>query len=210
MERIQKRWGKNRLLSLMMAILIPLHLPQSAKAAEPLEQVKKILNAVSAILSDPGLQGPEKESERKQKVRRVIYEAFDFEEMAKESLGTHWSKLTPQQRKEFVELFGDLFERSYNRLVLKFLPERETVYGTETVEKGRALVKTTLVSKKNEQLPVDYRLISNGSTWEFFDVVVDEVSLATNYRTKFNKIIRTSSYESLVRKMKLKQEEESF
>lgn len=199
-----------RLILLVGAVIVLLTSSTPVLAGEPLERVKGTLEAVLAILNDPGLQGPEKEGERKAGVRQIIYDRFNFEEMAKESLGDHWKRLTEKQRKEFVDLFGDLFERSYNRLVLKFLPERETLYGIEFVDGDRALVRTTLVSKKNERLPVDYQLKKKGSEWDLYDVVIDGVSIVGNYRTQFNKIIRLQSYEALVKKMKLKQEEGAF
>lgn len=199
-----------RPILLVGTLIVLLASSTPALAGEPLERVKGTLEAALAVLNDPGLQGLEKEADRKAGVRKIIYDRFNFEEMAKESLGDHWKKLTAQQRKEFVDLFGDLFERSYNRLVLKFLPERETLYGTEVVDGDRALVKTTLVSKKNEKLPVDYQLKKKGPRWDLYDVVIDGVSIVGNYRTQFNKIIRLQSYEALVKKMKIKQEEESF
>jgi phospholipid transport system substrate-binding protein len=141
-------------------------------------------------------------------VRRIIYEAFDFREMSREVLGTQWAKLTPPQQEEFTELFGNLFERSYNRLVLRFLGERQTVYGATSVDNGRAVVRTTLVSKNDAKLPVDYQLLSNGERWAIYDVVIDGVSLAMNYRAQFTKILRTSSYETLIQRIKDKIEEE--
>jgi len=182
----------------------------TAVAGEPLEQVKATLEAASAILGDPKLAGPEKEEERREAVKKIIFDRFDLREMAARSLGDQWVKLTPSQQEEFVQVFGDLFQRSYTRLVLKFLPERRTLYGQERLDGSTALVKTTLVSQRNERLPVDYRLIRKGSRWAFFDVIIDGVSIVGNYRTQFSKIIRNSSYESLVRRMKLKQEQESF
>lgn len=182
----------------------------TAVAGEPLEQVKVTLEAASAILGDPKLAGPEKEGERREAIKKVIFDHFDLREMAARSLGDQWAKLTSSQQEEFVRVFGDLFQRSYTRLVLKFLPERRTLYGQEKLDGSTALVKTTLVSQRNERLPVDYRLIKKGSQWAFFDVIIDGVSIVGNYRTQFSKIIRSSSYESLVRRMKLKQEQESF
>lgn len=182
----------------------------NATAGEPLEQVKATLGAASGIMSDPKLEGQEKEEERREAVKKVIFDHFDLREMAERSLGNQWAKLTPQEREEFVQVFGDLFQRSYTRLVLKFLPERRTLYGQEALDGATALVKTTLVSRRNERLPVDYQLIKKGARWAFFDVIIDGVSIVGNYRTQFNKIIRNSSYESLIRRMKLKQEQESF
>jgi phospholipid transport system substrate-binding protein len=147
--------------------------------------------------------------ERKQRIRKIIFDAFDFAEMGRVVLGTHWAKLTPEQQTEFTSLFGDLFERSYNRLVLRVLPERETVYGAVSQEQDRAMVQTTLVVRRtNEQLPVNYRLLEKGGQWAIFDVVVDGVSLTLNYRAQFDKIIRSSSYESLIQKIKDRLEQE--
>jgi phospholipid transport system substrate-binding protein len=168
------------------------------------------MNAVSAIMDAPTLKGADKDQERKERVRQIIFEAFDFREMARESLGAHWGKLTRQQHDEFTDLFGNLFERSYNRLVLRFLGERSTVYGTASIQQDRAAVPTTLVSKRDAKLPVDYQLVRHGEGWAIYDVVIDGVSLASNYRAQFSQILRNSSYEALVQRIKSKLEEESL
>jgi phospholipid transport system substrate-binding protein len=195
--------------ALALVASIDLSLARPALAAAPQERVQATMNAVSAVLDDPTLQDADKDPERKQRVRQIILEAFDFQEMARESLGTYWGKLTPQQRDEFTGLFGTLFERSYNRLVLRFLGERTTVYGTESIQQERATVATTLVSKRDAKLPVDYQLVRHGEQWTIYDVVIDGISLAANYRAQFSKILRTSSYEELVQRIKTKLEEES-
>jgi phospholipid transport system substrate-binding protein len=141
-------------------------------------------------------------------VRTIIYGAFDFREMAKETLGTQWPKVTPAQQDEFVSLFGTLFERSYNRMIVRFLGERQTLYGAESLDNKRAIVQTTLVSKNEAKLPVDYRLVSSEQRWAIADVVIDGVSLATNYRAQFAKILRTSSFETLMQRIKDKIDEE--
>jgi phospholipid transport system substrate-binding protein len=198
-------------VALLVGILIALTGPPSAWAAGPQERIREVLAAVAAVLDDPQLQGPDKERERTQRVRGIIHDAFAFEEMAREALGAQWARLTPQQREAFVPLFGDLFERSYNRLVLKFLPGRQTRYGAEAVAQGRASVQTTLVvPKRQEQLGVEYRLVEQAQRWAVYDVVVDGVSIAANYRAQFDKILRTSSYDALVQQIKRKLEQESF
>jgi phospholipid transport system substrate-binding protein len=207
----QRRRRKSLWLALMLACLIALTVPRSASAARPQERIEELLDAVSAVLDDPRLQGPGNEVERQERVRKIIHDTFAFEEMAREALGTNWARLTPQQREEFIPLFGELFEHSYNRLVLKFLPGRQTSYGRESIEQDRAIVQTTLVvPQKKEQLAVDYRLIEKAQRWAVFDVVVDGVSTAGNYRAQFEKILRTSSYDMLVQQIKRKLEQGSF
>ncbi len=206
MSKDQKMSQKRiALLAFIMAILMPLLLSPAVIAAMPQERVHEILDAVSTVLQDPHLQGSDRAEERKQRVQQVIFDTFDFEEMARLALGASWDRLTSPQQTEFVGLFGQLFERSYNRLVLRILPERDTIYNREVIERDHASVQTILIRKKtHEQLPVEYRLIEKGERWAVFDVVVDGVSLTLNYRAQFDKIIRSASYGTLVEKIKAK------
>jgi phospholipid transport system substrate-binding protein len=174
-------------------------------AAGPEERVREILAAMSAVMHDPRLQGADHQLERTQQVRSIIVDAFDFAEMSRIALGAHWARLSAEQQTEFINLFGNLFERSYNRLVLRVLAERETMYGAVSHEEERATVQTTLVVRRtNEQLPVTYRLLDQGGHWAVFDVVVDGVSLTLNYRAQFDKIVRSASYGMLAEKIKAK------
>jgi len=88
------------------------------------------------------------------------------------------------------------------------LGERETLYGTTSVQQDRATVATTLIGKQDASLPVDYHLIRHGEQWAIYDMSIDGVSLAMNYRAQFSKIFRTSSYEVLAQRIKTKLEEE--
>jgi phospholipid transport system substrate-binding protein len=185
-----------------LALLVCASLPTPAWAAGPQEAIRQLVAAVSAVLDDPALQGSAKKVERRNRVARIIHDAFDFENMARESLGAQWAGLTPVQREEFARLFGDLFEQSYSLLVLRFLGERTTTYAGESIDGNRAVVRTFLTSEKDGKLPVEYRLASLGERWTVVDVVVDGVSLAVNYRVQFSKIIRTSSYETLLHRMR--------
>jgi phospholipid transport system substrate-binding protein len=211
MSQVRKRLAGYLVLGVLaLAGSLDLALARPVLGAGPQEHVQATLKAVSAVLEDPTLHGPDKDQERKQRVRQIIFASFDFREMARESLGTHWAKLTPSQHDEFTDLFGSLFERSYNRLVLRVLGERKTIYGTESIQQDRATVATTLVGRQDTKLPVDYRLVRHSAQWTIYDVAIDGVSLAMNYRAQFSKMLRTSSYEVLVERIKTKLEEESL
>jgi phospholipid transport system substrate-binding protein len=177
-------------------------LPALTWAAGPQERVRDLVAAVSAVLEDPALQGAARKPERQARIATIIHEAFDFESMARDALGPPWATLTEAQRAEFTRLFGDRFEQSYSLLVLRFLGERRTSYVSESIDGSRATVRTFLVSEKDGTLPVDYRLASRDGRWTVADVVVDGVSLAGNYRAQFSRILRTSSYETLLRRMR--------
>jgi phospholipid transport system substrate-binding protein len=179
-----------------------------ALAGAPQERVRQTVDAVSAVVNDPQLQTPSKEHDRGERVAKVVHESFEFGTMARVSLGPHWAGLAPEQRDRFVGLFAQLFERSYDRLVLRFLGGSTTTYGAESVDAERAMVKTVLLRKGGDELPVDYRLTADGGVWKISDVVVDGVSLAGNFRAQFDKTIRASSYDALVQRIETKLAEE--
>lgn len=187
---------------LVLALLGWASLPTPVWAARPQEAIRELIGAVSAVLDDPALQGPARKDERRERVGTIIHDTFHFEQMARESLGAQWSRLTPAQREEFTRLFGDRFQESYSLLVLRFLGERTTTYVDESIDGKLAVVRTFLFSEKDGKLPVEYRLAELGDRWTVEDVVVDGVSLTGNYRNQFNRIIRTSSYETLLRRMR--------
>jgi phospholipid transport system substrate-binding protein len=190
----------------MLALAWPLS--GEAREGAPVDQVRDILETALGILNDPALQGPEKKDEQRKQIRQLIASRFNYAEMAQRSLDSHWVKLTGQQRQEFVGLFGELFERSYSKLVLNSLRDQQIIYAGESVNGAQALVKTILVDKRGDRLPVDYQLQQQKGRWEMFDVVIDGVSIVGNYQSQFNKVIQTSSFSELVRKMRIKRDEE--
>ena len=171
-------------------------------------QVKETIDKVLAILRDPALKGPDKEELRRKKLKDAIYPRFDFSEMAKRSLATHWRDRTQKEREEFVTLFADLLEQSYHKK-LESYTDQEIIYSKEQIEDKFGLVATKIVSQKeNLDIPIDYKLMRQDGQWRVYDVVIEGVSLVSNYRGQFNRIIQTSSYAELVRKMRVKQEAE--
>lgn len=173
----------------------------------PKEQIKTTVDNVINILKDPKYKGESKAQQRRAALRTEISKVFDFEEMSKRTLGVYWKERTPQEKKEFVELFKDLLERSYSGKIESYTDE-EVVYTDERIENRYAEVKTKIITKERKEIPIDYRLYFTGNNWKVYDVVIEGVSLISNYRSQFNKIIRTQSYQELVKRMKTKQTEE--
>lgn len=181
-----------------------------ASTSETTDQVKSELDQLTVIVKDPTLQEKEKEATRKSMVRERILRWFDLQEMARRSLANHWTKRSGQERKEFVELFGDLFVESYTTLVVDHLGDQQVTYLSEQLDGQDATVRTKFLSKRNEPTFVDFTLLRRGNAWVPYDVVIDEVSIVGNYRTQFDKVIRDQSYDALTKKMRLKRESEGL
>ncbi|MDE2485230.1 MAG: ABC transporter substrate-binding protein [candidate division NC10 bacterium] len=181
-----------------------------AFASDTTDQVKTELDQLTAIVKDPALQEKAKEEARKSMVKERILRWFDLQEMARRSLANHWAKRSAQERKDFIELFGDLFVESYTTLVVDHLGDQRVTYLSEKTDTQDAIVKTKFLSKRNEPTFVDFTLLHRGNVWVPYDVVIDEVSIVGNYRKQFDKVIRDQSYEALVKKMRLKRESEGL
>jgi phospholipid transport system substrate-binding protein len=170
------------------------------------EQLRGSVDRVIQVLEDPKLKAEAKAAERRAALRKEAESIFDFTETAKRALGAHWRGLAPGQQQEFVSLFEDLLERAYVSKIEKYSGEKVTYLG-DTVEGDLATVKTKFTTKQGTDIPVDYRLLRRGDRWLVYDVFVEGVSLVANYRTQFDRIMRTGSYDELVRRMKASQAE---
>jgi phospholipid transport system substrate-binding protein len=183
--------------------------PGTAPAGEPQEKVRETVNAVLAVLQDKSLQGPDNMQKRREKMRQAVFQRFGFAEMAQRALGPYWQKRTPAERKEFVELFGELLERSYINKIESYTGEQTVQYTKETIEQdGHASVRTAVVNKRDLNVEVVYHLLQRNGDWQVYDVMIEGVSLVNNYRTQFHNIISQESYEALIKKLKLKLEQE--
>ena len=176
-----------------------------AWAVTPTEQLKGSIDKIIPILENPTLKGDDKLKERRAAIRRVATDVFDFTESARRALGPHWERRTAQERQEFSRLLGDLLERTFAARLEQYAGER-IQYTGESVDGNLATVKTRIITKGGAALAVDYEVLQRGDRWFVYDVWIEGVSLMQNYRAQFNKIIQTSSYEDLVRKLKAKQQ----
>ena len=164
-------------------------------------EIRQTVDKLLAILKDPQLKGEGKKNERRNKLREVIYQRFDFTDMAKRSLGSHWQRRSPEEQKEFVKLFTNLLEEayldkieSYNGEKVQYLKERE--------DNDYAEVDTKIVDQKGQEFSVDYRLHNVNGDWKVYDVLIEDVSLVNNYRAQFNRVLAKSSFEELLNRMK--------
>jgi phospholipid transport system substrate-binding protein len=178
----------------------------SAAAGVPTDQLKGAVERVLRTLDDPAFKGEARLPERRVAVRKIANEIFDFSEIAKRSMARHWQPLSEAQRTEFVGLFADLLERSYISKIETYGGEK-IQYTAERADGDFATVSTRIITKNGTEVPVDYRMIKRADRWLVYDVSIEGVSLVSNYRTQFNKIIQTTSYNELVSKLRNKQDE---
>jgi phospholipid transport system substrate-binding protein len=195
-------------ISLLSLVVLAL-LARPAHAGPPTEQLKAGIDRVLVILQDPALKQPGKAEERRQKIRVIANEVFDWTEIGKRALARHWQGRSPQEREEFSKLFADLLERSYVGKIEAYSGEK-ILYGEEAVDGDQATVRTKLLTKSGTQIPIDYQMQKLEERWRVYDVKIENVGLVANYRSQFNRIIQQSGFNDLMQRLKTKQEELQF
>ena len=192
-----------RILAAVVAVSVALLMaPAPSRAGDPTEQVRGAIDHVLEILKKKDLQAKERRAERRTLLREEISKAFDFDEMAKRSLGPAWRQRTPEERKEYVALFRQVLENSYLGKVEAYQGEK-IKYGKESVEEGRiATVETLIVTGKGQEIPLNYRMMKEKSEWRVYDVVIEEISLVNNYRSQFSGILQKSSFQDLLTRLR--------
>jgi phospholipid transport system substrate-binding protein len=185
-------------LILAMALLLMMG-PSAAWAGPPTEVTKNVIGQALNILNNPAYG----KSEKRRMVKSIVDPHFDYREMAKRSLGATWGSIGAGQRDEFVRLFSDLLESSYSDKIEKYAKNVRIDYTGEILDGQYAEVRTVVV-KPNDRIPLNYRLLNEGGTWKVYDVVIEGVSLVSNYRSQFSRIIHESSYAELVNRLRTK------
>lgn len=191
-----------RALSLGLAVTLAIF-QASAWAASPTDQLRVALEEMIRILDDPSLKPKAKAQERQARVREAASGVFDFDEIARRALGRHWRALSEPEREKFVGLFRALIEYSYLPKIALYQGERIRFVG-ESVDGNFAEVRSLLVTRKGQEIPVTYRLGQRDGHWLIFDILVEGISLVSNYRSQFNEIIQRASYRELVRRIERK------
>ncbi len=176
-----------------------------AWAGAPTDTLREYTEAVQKVLDDPALKTDERRMERRAAVRKLAIEAFDVQETAQRALGTHWQQRSPAEREEFVGLFADLLERSYIAKIDLYGGERLR-FTEERVDGDNAIVRARVTTKTGTEVPVEGRMHKKGDRWLIYDVAIENISLIANYRAQFDRIIRTSSYAELVKRLRTRGE----
>jgi phospholipid transport system substrate-binding protein len=168
-----------------------------AWAGPPTDQVRQYTDQVRKILDDPALRSTDKRAA----VRKVAIEIFDVNETARRALGPHWQARSASERNEFTQLFADLLERTYISKIDLYRGER-LQYTSEAVDGEFATVRAKVITNRGTEVPVEARMLKRSEHWLIYDIAIENVSLISNYRTQFDRIIRTASYGELVRRLK--------
>jgi len=186
----------------MMMSFVPVAPAWASLPQSPMQAVRSTIEDVIHILTNESLKQPERLTERRQEIERLIRERVSYEDMAKQALGAHWLTLEASERQEFIDLFVQLLRDSFAGKIDAYAGEH-VLYVSEQQNDRFAEVRTKLSGRKTDTL-LDFRMIDQAGVWLVYDVVIDGASIVHNYRAQFASIIRDASYVGLLERMREK------
>ena len=192
----------------MLALVIGLMLLVAGpvQAMTPTETVQGLVEQALQTAGQPPGGTAEAAEQRRVEIRRVSDGLFDLTEMSQRALGRHWADRSRTERDEFVKLFADLMARAYLGKIDRYAGEAITYVG-ERVDGDLATVNSRVITAKKSEVPIEYRLRRVGDRWAAYDVLIENVSLVGTYRSQFDRIIQTSSFAELVKRLRQKEQE---
>ena len=194
-----------RKATILSSVALVFGLLTPAWAGPPTDALREYTEAVQKVLDDPALKTEDRRNERRAAVRKLAAEAFDVQETARRALGTHWQQRTPAEREEFVQLFADLLEHTYIAKIDLYGGERLR-FTDERLDGDTAVVRAKVMTRQGTEVPVEGRMHRKADRWLIYDVVIENVSLIANYRAQFDRIIRTSSFAELIKRLRTRGE----
>ncbi|MPZ75762.1 MAG: ABC transporter substrate-binding protein [Deltaproteobacteria bacterium] len=189
------------LLRLLLVAFLLLGGALPLRAGAPTEEIRTAIDQGVKILKNADLANSKQKAQVINQLREIVFPLFDFAEMAKRSLGSHWRRISPAQQKEFVTVFTELLETTYADKIDLYEGQQVDYIG-ETIDQGYAEVNTRVIGKNGQSYSVDYKLHTVGGKWRIYDVVAENISLVNNYRSQFNRVVVNSSFEELIKKIK--------
>lgn len=199
MKCLEKYLGKIGTVLLVVFVLSG----GAAFASPAQDQLKQSVDAILAVLRTPELKGDAQKEKRREALGTLVEERFDFEKMSQLSLGKHWKERTESEKSEFVTLFSHLLKDTYITKIEAYTDER-VLFLSERIDNKKAQIDTKIITKTVE-IPINYRMFARESDqWRVYDLVIEGVSLISNYRSQFGQMLENDSFENLMGKLKQK------
>jgi phospholipid transport system substrate-binding protein len=176
----------------------------TAPAAEegPSDVIKLTVAEVIEVLGNG-----EPTASRRAKLETIVYARFDFPTMSRLVLARNWKRFSPEQQAEFVSEYKSYLANNYGERLDRYNQEKVEITGQRDEPRGDVTVHTKIVGGEFNGALVDYRLRGKTGTWLVIDVIVEGVSLVSNFRDQFKEVMSNGGPSGLLDALKKKNAE---
>jgi len=186
--------------ALVVASVAPVATAASAPA--PREVVQTVIDEGIRILQRDDLSVAVK----REQLQAMVEQYFDFETLSKLVLAQNWRKLSKEQRRAFTDVFKTHLALTYSKNIAEYDDESAVIVGEQDEARGDRTVKSKILRTNAEDVFVNYRLRQRDGVWMMIDVVVEGVSLVSNWRAQFREVLGNKSPERLIELLEEKNE----
>jgi phospholipid transport system substrate-binding protein len=190
------------LLAALLVLVVPVF---AAQEQLPQELIRSV---TSSVLDTLRSQGDDIRTDQNKLVALMedkVVPYFDFRLISGQVLGRYWRTASEQQRDQFTEAFQKLLTNTYAAVFGRYEGQTVVVKAAQsTPNPDRVIVPTTVKSRGQPDIEVDYRLYLHDGKWQIYDVVVDGISLLINYRSEYGTALAQGSLDSLIARLKAK------
>jgi phospholipid transport system substrate-binding protein len=193
-------------LALLAAPLIGAGAPQPPDAAAqsavsaPRAMVQETVDAVLVVLQDKSLSTEQKRS----RIEQIAYQRFDFTTLSKLVLARNWPRFSKTQQAQFVEEFKRYLAVNYGNRIERYDQQKVEIVGERKEPRGDVTIQSVVRGAEFEGATIDYRLRQTEGRWLVIDVIVEGISLVSNFRDQFKEVLARGGPEELLKALREK------
>ena len=189
---------------LLLTILIIVAEPSASFGQQPMEALQQGIETAIRILDGPEFRSTQGKEAQRQKLWEIMQEVFDFREFSRRVLGSYWRSFSPQQKDEFVRVFGEFLGKFYlGRLQKQYNNERVIYLKQQMIGNSNALVEVEVLWH-NMKVPVKLRMTNRSGLWKVYDLSVLGINAVSNYRAQFKSLLGKESPKQIIGRIKEK------
>ena len=162
--------------------------------------IEKTVEEVLDVLADKSASS----EERLHSIEAIVYGRFDLHAMSRLVLARNWKRFSKQQQTEYVSQFKTYLSNNYGSRIERYDQEKVEILGARDEPRGDVIVRTRIVGGQFSGALVDYRLRNTAGEWRVIDVVIEGISMVSNFRDQFKAVVSSGGPELLLKKLKEK------
>lgn len=190
---------KRILLSLVVGLSC---VTAQAEIQAPDAMIKDVAQEVIVIIKQDAGSKADNQKKILALVDARVLPNFDFTHMTQLAVGRYWRQATPEQQKALVAEFRNMLVRTYANALSMYRDQKIEVRPVKmNAGDKEVVVNTRIIKSSGQPTLVDYKMEKEADGWKVYDVVIEAVSLVTNYRGQFATTIQQSGIDGLIKEL---------
>jgi phospholipid transport system substrate-binding protein len=166
----------------------------------PRAMIQQTIDLVLVVLNDDGLSTEQQRS----RIEKIAYDRFDFPTVAKLALARNWQRFSKPQQAEFIEEFKRYLAVNYGNRLERYDQQKVEIVGERQEPRGDVTIQSVVRGGEFEGATIDYRLRQREGSWLVIDVVVEGISLVSNFRDQFKEVLARGGPQHLLEQLRAK------